>query len=114
LNWLAVGIRLDISFAVGTLAQFMENPGEAHWEAAKRVFRYLQRTKEWKLKYGGEKRGLVGFTDADGMSQEHRHAISGHAILIDDGAVSWSSKKQELVVLSTTETEYVAATHAAK
>jgi transposase InsO family protein len=114
LNWLAVGTRPDISFTVGTLAQFMENPGEAHWEAAKRVFRYLRGTKEWKLSYGKGGEGLVGFTDADGMSQEHRRAISGHAILIDGGAVSWSSKKQELVVLSTTEAEYVAATHAAK
>jgi hypothetical protein len=114
LNWLAVGTKLDISFAVGNLAQFMQNPGEAHWEAAKRVFRYLQGTKGWKLTYGGERRGMEGFSDADGMSQEHRHAISGFAILIDGGAVSWSSKKQELVVLSTTEAEYVAATHAAK
>jgi ribonuclease HI len=58
--------------------------------------------------------GLEGYTDADGASQEHRHAISGYAFLIDGGAVSWSSKKQELVTLSTAEAEYVAATYAAK
>jgi hypothetical protein len=56
----------------------------------------------------------VGYADADGASQEHRRAISGHVFLIDGGAISWSSKKQELVTLSTTEVEYVAATHAAK
>jgi hypothetical protein len=68
-----------------------------------------------KLVYGGsEVRGLEGFTDADGAMQEHRWAISGYVILIDGGAVSWCSKKQELVTLSTTEAEYVAATHAAK
>jgi hypothetical protein len=78
------------------------------------VFRYLQGTKGWKLVYGGERKGLEGFSDADGMSQEHRRAISGYAFLIDGGAVSWSSKKQELVVLSTMEAEYVATTHAAK
>ena len=61
-----------------------------------------------------KQRGVEGFTDADGASQEHRHAISGHAMLIDGGAVSWSSKKQELVILSTTKVEYVAATNAAK
>jgi hypothetical protein len=114
LMWAAVGTRPDIAFAVGTLSQFLENPGEAHWEAAKRVFRYLQGTKEWRLVYGGEQSGLEGFSDADGMSQEHRRAISGYAFLIDGGAVSWSSKKQELVVLSTTEAEYVAMTHATK
>ena len=64
--------------------------------------------------YGGEKRGLVGYVDADGASQEHRRVISGYVFLVDGGAVSWSSKKQELVTLSTTEADYVAATHAAK
>jgi hypothetical protein len=65
--------------------------------------------------YGaGERSGLEGYTDADGSSQDHRQAISGFTILIDGGAVSWSSKKQELVTLSTMEAEYVSATHAAK
>ena len=66
------------------------------------------------LTYGGEHHDLLGFTDADGASQEHRRAISGHVFLIDGGAVSWSSRKQELVTLSTTEAEYVAATHLSK
>ena len=57
---------------------------------------------------------LVGFADADGASQDHRRAISGYVFMVDGGAVSWSSKKQELVTLSTTEAEYVAATHAVK
>ncbi|PSR87022.1 hypothetical protein PHLCEN_2v5280 [Hermanssonia centrifuga] len=66
------------------------------------------------LQYGGVQQGLQGYVDADGASQEHRHAISGYVFLVDSGAVSWSSKKQELVPLSTTEAEYVAVTHAAK
>ena len=52
--------------------------------------------------------------DADGATQEHRRAISGYVFMIDGGAVSWSSKKQELVTLLTTEAEYVATTHTAK
>ena len=114
LMYAAVATRPDIAFAVSTLSQFLENPGEAHWEAVKRVFRYLAGTKELALTYGGEHFDLLGYTDADGASQEHRHAISGHAFLVDGGAVSWSSRKQELVTLSTAEAEYVAATHAAK
>jgi hypothetical protein len=47
----------------------------------------------------------------DGASQEHRHAITGFAFLVNGGAVSWSSKKHELVMLSTTEAEYVASSH---
>jgi hypothetical protein len=58
--------------------------------------------------YGGEKRGLKEYVDADGALQEHRHAILGFVFLVDGGAVLWSSKKQELVTLSTTEAEYVA------
>ena len=115
LNWLAVGSRPDIAFVVGQLAQYMENPGRVHWEAVKIVMRYLKATKDLRLTYGrGESRGLEAYVDADGASQEHRRAISGYVVLIDGGAVSWMSKKQELVTLSTMEAEYVAATHAAK
>src|SRR3984957_13334566 len=82
----------------------MENPGCIHWEAVKHVLRYLKGMCNWKLVYGGgEAHGLEGFMDANGAMQEHRRAISGHVILIDRGAISWCSKKQELVTLSTTE-----------
>jgi hypothetical protein len=73
-----------------------------------------QAQQDLQLTYRGEQHDLLGYTDADGASQPHRHAISGHAFLIDGGAISWSSKKQELVTLSTAEAKYVAATHAAK
>ena len=59
----------------------------------KRIFRYLLGTKGLELVYGGENRGLVGYVDADGASQEHRRAISGYFFMVDGGAVSWSSKK---------------------
>jgi len=114
LMYTSVGTHPDISFAVSTLSQFLDNPGQAHWEAMKRVFRYILGTKDWGLAFGERKEGLEGYTDADGASQEHRRAILGCAFLIDGGAVSWSSRKQELVTLSTAEAEYVAATHAAK
>ena len=52
--------------------------------------------------------------DANGASQDHCRAISGYTFLIDGGAILWSSRKQELVTLSTAEAEYVAATHTAK
>jgi hypothetical protein len=56
----------------------------------------------------------VGYTDADGLSQEHCHVISSFTFLIDRAAISWASCKQELVTLSTAEAKYMAATHAAK
>ena len=66
------------------------------------------------MTYGGIEKALVGYTDADSSMDEDHKAISGYAFLIDGGAVSWSSKKQEIISLSTTESEYVAATHATK
>src|SRR5487761_336488 len=114
LMYASVATRPDIMFTVSTLSQFLENPGEAHREAVKRVFRYLSGTRDAELTYGGERHDLLGYTDADGASQDHRRAVSGYAFIIDGGAVSWSSRKQELVTLSTAEAEYVAATHAAK
>jgi hypothetical protein len=68
----------------------------------------------WLTFGGGKKQALTGWADADGSMSEDRHAISGYAFLIDGGAVSWSSKSQNIISLSTTESEYVAATHGAK
>ena len=115
LNWIVVGSRPDVAFIVSQLAQFLENPGRVHWEAVKQVIKYLKTTKDLKLTYGGgQRRGFEGFADADGATQDHRRAISGFVVLVDSGTVSWMSKKQELVMLSTMESEYVSATHAAK
>jgi hypothetical protein len=114
LMYAAMGTCPDIAFATSTVAQFLENPGRDHWGAVKRIFKYLKGTRNISLVYGGKDEDLQGWTDADGASQEHRRAISGYILMVDGGAVSWSSKKQELVTLSTTEAEYVAMTHAAK
>ena len=112
--YLAVATRPDIAFTVSTVAQFSQDPGLEHWEAVKHIYRYLLGTRKLALTFGAGKQGLEGFTDADRASQEHRHAISGYAYILDRGAVSWVSKKQELVTLLTTEAKYVAATHTAK
>ena len=87
LMYAAVATHPNIAFVVLALSQFLENPGEVHWEAIKRVLHYLTGTKTHTLTYGNEHHDLLGFTDADGASQEHRHAISGYAFLID--GVSW-------------------------
>ena len=113
--WPTVVSRPDTAFAVGILSQFMQNPGQAHWEAVKRVVSYLDTTKDMWLTFGGNKNGLLeGYCDADWASQPHRHSISGYSFHFGVGAISWSSKKQSIVTLSSTEAEYVAETHAAK
>jgi hypothetical protein len=80
----------------------------------KHIFHYLAGMKDLQLTYGGKQHDLIRYTNVDGALQPHRHAISGHAFLIDGGAISWSSRKQELVMLSTAKAEYIAAMHAAK
>ena len=109
-----LGTRPDILYAVTTLSKFSSNPGLAHWEAVKRVYRYLTGTRELWLTFGGIEKELVGYADADGSMNEDRHALLGYVFLVDGGAVSWSMKRQEIVSLLTTESEYVAATHAMK
>ena len=64
--------------------------------------------------YGGAKKDLVGYVDVDGSMNEDRKAISGFMFIVNRGAVSWSAKRQEIISLSTTESEYIAATYAAK
>jgi hypothetical protein len=116
LMYATLGTRPDISFAVQVVSRFSNNPGRAHWEAVKRIFRYLNGTKNLWLTYRkmDAKGKLTGYADADGSMAEDRRAISGYAFLLNGGAVSWSAKKQEIVSLSTTESEYIAATHASK
>ena len=109
-----LGTRPDISYAVTTLSKFSSNPGSAHWEAVKRVYHYLTGTRKLWLTFGGIEKELVGYADADGSMNEDRHALSGYVFLVDGGAVSWSTKRQEIVSLLTTKSEYVAATHATK
>ena len=114
LMYAAVGTRPDIAFAVSTLSRFMSNPARIHWEAAKRILRYLKGTREYKLTYGPTKEALSGYTDADWASQAHRHSISGYAFLFNGGAISWRSNKQPIVALSSTEAEYIAASDSSR
>ena len=66
------------------------------------------------LSYGKTRRILKGYADADGSMAKDRHAISRYAFLINGGVVSRSSKRQEIVSLSMTESEYVATMHGMK
>lgn len=93
------------------------NHNENHWQSVKRIFRYLIGTTNIGIKYtnGGRAFELIGFSDSNFASDiEIRRSITGYAFCIADGLVSWSFQRQKLVMLSTTEAEYVAAATAAK
>ena len=107
--------RPDAAFQVGQLAQYVQTPGRPHWDALKRLMSYLDTTRDlWLTLASGENRPLVIYTDADWASQSDRHSISGYAMQMGSGTVTWSSKKQQIVALSSTESEYIGQTHALK
>jgi hypothetical protein len=116
LLYAAVCTRPDISFAVSQLSRHCSNPTMEHWEAAKRVLRYLKRSPTLGVVFEGA-RGLVleCYTDADFSTCPHTsRSTSGQVHLLGGGAVFWRSKRQDIVALSTTEAEYVAMADAGK
>ena len=114
LLYIAGTCRPDISLAVSLLAKAMADPAERHWGLLKGVLRYLAGTRVHGIIYGlGE--GVHGYTDADYAGcTDTRRSRSGYVFLAAGGAVSWLSKGQPVVALSTAESEYVAAAAAAK
>jgi hypothetical protein len=114
LMYLAAGMCPNIAYTMQTLSRFVDNPGITHREAVKCTMCYLKGTCDWWLVYGGEVKDLVGYSDADGNMHEDRHAISGYAVILNSGTVSWSSKHQPIIALLMTESEYITATHTAK
>ena len=108
-------IRLEIMHSVSMISGYMENPKEIHLLVAKMIFHYLQGTKEFSLFYKkGEITSLVGFSDSDFVGdQDDRRSTLGYVFMLGSGVVSWSSKKQPIVTLSTTKAKLVAATSCA-
>jgi hypothetical protein len=115
LNYLAVCTRPDISYAVSQISKKMQSPNEEDWMLVKRILRYLQKTKNAKLVYQSEPKELVGFSDASyAPNSEDRKSISGYLFQMNGAAISWKSKKQPIISLSSMEAEYIAITAAIK
>ena len=108
--------RPDISFAVSRLAQFMNCYNETHWAAAKHVLRYLKGTCDFGLRYEPvEDFALSGYSDSDYTGCKiHRKSTGGFMFFLGKGLISWSSQKQPIIALSSTEAEYIALALAAR
>jgi len=101
--------RPDICFAIGLVSRYQSNPGFAHWQVVKRIFQYLRGTSDLVLCYQGGDLKLRGYTDADwGDDLDESRSTSGYVFTLGGGAISWCSKKQDCIALSTIEAEYVA------
>ncbi|KAJ9506890.1 hypothetical protein QJQ45_002417 [Haematococcus lacustris] len=111
---LAVCTRPDIAHAVGLCAKYMAAPTQQHWQTLHGVLRYVASTVSYGLAFGGAE-GLVGFCDADFAGDlDTRRSTTGFVFTMHGAAVSWSSRRQPTVAVSTTEAEYMAASAAAK
>ena len=103
--------RPDICFVVNTLSQFLIDRRHVYLIVAKHILRYLKGTVDYGLKYKvDQKINLEGYVDSDWASSAiDRKSTSGCCFSMGLGVISWSSRKQSSVALSTTEAEYVVA-----
>ncbi|CAB0002804.1 unnamed protein product, partial [Nesidiocoris tenuis] len=103
--------RPDIIFAVNTLSRFNRNFQLQHWSAVKRIMRYLKGTMYRKLAYSPseETRNLTAYSDSDwGGVLTDRYSVSGLCVRLNNGLISWASRRQQTIALSSVEAEYMA------
>lgn len=109
--------RPDISYGVGLISRFMDDPRQSHLVAAKRIMRYLKGTLDYGILFPKEDQGeieLIGFSDADWCGDRvDRRSTTGYMFKLSNAPISWCSKKQPVVALSSCEAEYIATSYAA-
>ena len=107
--------RPDIAYATSVVSRHAKNPGKSHMEAAKQILRYLSATRDRGITFGGGDLSIQGYSDSDWAGdKEDRKSTSGYVFMLNNGPISWASKRQKTVALSSTEAEYMALTLAAK
>lgn len=116
LMYLSTATRPDITFAVNVASRYLDTATKIHWNAVKRIFKYLKGTTNFGLKFErDQEKHICVYSDADYAGDtETRRSTTGVIVKYGSGSISWSSHKQQAVALSTTEAEYMAASHAAK
>lgn len=117
LMYLMVGSRPDLAYCIGNLSKHVQNPTAVHWDAVTRVIRYVIRTKDLGLVFGGTddpKTPLV-YVDADWAGDcETRRSMSGYVAMMGGAAVAWGARPQEVVALSSAESEYISMCNGAR
>ena len=116
LNFKANQTGPDISFATGYVARYASNPNQSHMDAVDRIFAYLSSDPGKGIRYS-RKAGLQvsGYVDSDFAGcEDSRKSTTGWIFTLAGGPISWSSRRQQTVVQSTIDAEYIAASEAAK
>jgi hypothetical protein len=106
----------DIAYSVGVVSRYMSNPKKSHLDVVKRILRYVKGTINFGILYKKIKDcQLVGYCDVDYAGDyDTRRSITGYSFSLGSGIISWCSKRQPTVALSSTEAEYRSATMAAQ
>lgn len=109
LMYACMATRPDICAAVNHFSQYQTNAGPEHWKGLKRILRYLNSTAKWGLWYKANSYSpLTLYVDADFANEPGRKSVSGFVVEMFGDSVTWATRKQQSVALSTTEAEYVA------
>jgi len=131
LLWLSLGTRPDIAYAVSQIAKFNANPGPLHWQAVIRILRYLNGTQNLGLIYHKQNNDTLqtvttsissadimiptAFVDADyARDTDSRRSVTGFLFFLAGAPISWQTRQQPSVALSTMESEFMAACAAAQ
>ena len=115
LIYVMTGTRPDLSFVVSKLAQYMSKPLQVHLNAARHVLKYLKGTSHFCLKFSKvDSINLIGFCDSDWGASEDRKSYSGFCFMLNSSGplISWKTRKQQTVALSSCEAEYMSITDA--
>lgn len=100
LVWVATMTQPHLSYAAHQLAKFSENPGPTHWQAARKVLQYLWRMKDWELLSEEE-------PEAMSICPDTRRPVSGGAVTMGEGTISWFSRVQKVTAAASLESDYV-------
>ena len=120
LIYLTTATRPDLAYPIGLLARFMSNPSPIHFKALNRVWQYLIYSKNFGLEYKFPSKSinLLGYSDSDWGGDYSRKSTTGYTYLIGNNqfktAISWNSKLQKTIALSSCEAEYMALKEAIK
>lgn len=114
LLFLALVSRPDISYAVNLVCRYVNNPNSNHVKAVKQIIKYLIGTRHFGIEYKGNA-DLVGYSDLDYASDvESRKSTTGYLFSMNNGPITWASRKQQTIALSTMEAEFMATCDATK
>jgi len=115
----AIAIGPDISFLVAALSRYNSRPFTCHMTAGKRVLQYLKSTADFRQHFTGNgidiDNSLIGYSESNCANDSaDRKSRGGHVFLASNGAISWQSRKQSLITMSTLEAELIACSETSR